>query len=545
MQAPIKIGPLLSNADWETLSEVVDAEDSDLLESIFGRFRDAGAQGFLFETAYIDRDFSAAYSAFYATLFHPYLKYCRRLHFFAEDLAPLGEIQTAEGISDAIAAKQGTYLGFVVLRPVAHAPVGMAVLASDLGGNPAVQSDVSALHPVHFVGTKLEVRGFPITQQDTRVGACAQAVIWMAGRHFHRDHGGPWFSMPDINEAALKPADNFVARSLPAGSEFLAPDNIIRALRAMDRHPILNLGNAAGQKQGLARPLQEVIGRYLDSGIPAMIALKGRTGNGVDHVVIATGRVLREVRDSDLPDNPTAAELISHFLVHDDQLGLNRRLPVRESDRDGAKDYPWTLEKDAIFAVTPLPAKVFMTGEAAEELSRAILSGCIVRVDEYRQHALEQSEQAEAVPLVRANTLDPSFYAVPPSRLVARTYLTHGYRYKGRALRNQLPEAFKQELLMKQFPRYVWVTEFSLPDDLRGFDMCQRKVRAHVVLDATGSRFGDSTRVVQVPGLSMFWTFNAADPINSRGLIWRWTDDAEPYYPKVRGWDDYTACVAR
>ena len=348
--------------------------------------------------------------------------------------------------------------------------------------------------------------------------------------------------MPDINDVALKPTDNYIARSLPAGSEFLTQDNMVRALRALDRHPIFNLGNASGAKKSEHRPLHEIIGRYLDSGVPVIIGLKGRKGASVDHVVVATGRALRETKDSDLPDNPTSAELTSHFLVHDDELGIYRRLPVRAEDR--TDDYPWTIEDDAIFAMTPLPSKVFIKGEIAEELSRAILAGCIERVDEYRQFALEQGDDDEAVPLVPANTLDPSFYAVPPSRLVARTYLTHGYRYKGRALRNQLPEAFKQELLMKQFPRYVWVTEFSLPDDLRGFDMCQRKVRAHVVIDATGSRFSDPA-VVQVPGLSMFWTFSAPDPINSRGLIWRWTDEAEPYYPKVRGWDDYAACATR
>src|SRR3546814_10857992 len=89
--------------------------------------------------------------------------------------------------------------------------------------------------------------------------------------------------------------------------------------------------------------------------------------------------------------------------------------------------------------------------------------------------------------LGKAIAVDPSFFAVSPSRLVARTYLTYGWRYKGRTLRNRLPDIFKFEIFRHQYPRYVWVTEFSLPDDLRGFDQCQRKVRAHVVVDATRS----------------------------------------------------------
>ena len=137
-------------------------------------------------------------------------------------------------------------------------------------------------------------------------------------------------------------------------------------------------------------------------------------------------------------------------------------------------------------------------------------------------------------------TIDPSFYAVSQCQLVARTYLTHGWRYKGRALRNLLP-TFKSELITKQFPRYVWVTEFSLLDDLRGFDQCKRKVRAHVVVDATGYKYGEAL-VIQIPGLAMFWTFDPFNPLSTRRLTFRATDEAEPFRPKVRGWFDYDQC---
>ncbi len=542
MQALIQLGALFSDDDWTALSGVVATQDSQLLQDLFQTWRDAGAKSFLFEEAYIDRDFSAAYSAFYASLFHPYLKYCRRIHFFSEDVRSLEQEPSAEAVVLAMETMKPAYLGFIVLRPVGHAPVCTAILACDRTTiEAAIQYDVVASHPVHLLGVDFEVLGFPLTQQDTRVGACAQAAMWMAGRHFHRKHGGPWFSMPDINEAAVKHADNFIARSLPAGSEFLTPDSIVRALRAMDRHPVFHLGRPAVKDGVELRPLHEVIARYLDSGIPVIIGLRARPGETAGHAVVATGRVMREARDTQLPDNPTSAELISHVLVCDDQRGMDCRLPVRSSDL--SDDYPWTIEDDALYAVTPLPSKVFMTGDAAEKLARNFLSSCILRVDEYRQIARRRgAPKAEA--LAAGNTVDPSFFAVDPSRLVARTYLTHGWRYRSRALRNRLSSAFKAELLGKQFPRYVWVTEFSLPDDLRGFDMCQRKVRAHVVVDATGSQFGASTLVVQVPGLSMFWTFDAASPGRGQTLVLRETDEAETFYPKVRGWMNYDQCRA-
>src|SRR3546814_19114712 len=102
----------------------------------------------------------------------------------------------------------------------------------------------------------------------------------------------------------LKTTDNFVTRSLPAGSEFLRPDNIIRALRAMDRHPVFDLGTAAVEQGVGIKPLHEVIGRYLASAIPVLIGLKGRDGATVGHAVVAICRVMRHRGDSDLPPHP-------------------------------------------------------------------------------------------------------------------------------------------------------------------------------------------------------------------------------------------------
>lgn len=536
MQAPIQLGALLCDDDWDLLSELVSADDSELLQQLLSDFRGAGSTMFVFEPAYIDRDFSAAYSAFYSTLFRPYLKYCRRVHLFRTDPAFIDGELTAEGLSREIGGRDKDYLGYIVIRPVPHAPVGSAVISAEaVSTEPSVSIDVLADYAVHVAGADLVVRGFPLTQQDTRVGACAQAAIWMAGRHFNRKYGGPWFSMPDINDAALKPTDNFVTRSLPAGSEFLRHDNIIRALRAMDRHPVFDLPKSGPELQSL----YQVIARYLDSGIPVLIGLKPRDGGTVGHAVVAIGRVMRDRGDDQLDDNPTSAELVSHLIVADDQRGPICRLPVHEADRSDA--YPWTLEEDAAYSVTPLPGKVFMAGEVAETLSRDFLDSYVEYADVYREIALEEAGE-EAKNFGSAKAIDPSFFAVPVSRLVARTYLTYGWRYAGRALRNRLPDTFKTEIFKQHFPRYVWVTEFSLPDDLRGFDNCSRKVRAHVVLDATGSRFGGSMLVVQLPGLALFWKINTDNPAPPLSLTIRAANEAEPFLPKVRGWLDFDQC---
>lgn len=539
MQAPTRLGALASEDDWLALRDLLEpVDDVPVLKNLLETYRSLGAKAFLLEQAYIDRDFSAAYSAFYAALFHPYLKYCRRLHFFADDLAALAEAQTAEAVSRGIEEANPHYLGFVVLRPVKHAPVGFAVASSaHLSQEPGVQVELRSSYTVHVLGAELTVEGFPHTQQDTRVGACAQAVIWMAGRHFHQRHGGPWFSMPDINEVAIKPTDNVISRSLPAGSEFLTPDNMVRALRAMDRHPVVYAAQPGDHNQLVwVKPSHEIVSRYLDSGVPVILGLRGRQG-AVGHAVVAVGRVVSPERATPTGPNATWAEMTTHFLIQDDQQGPYRRLPVREADR--SDDYPWTLEADATYLIVPLPAKVFMTAEVAETFARDYAAVACARTREYRDRA-EADE--DGGPLRPHEEIDPEFYGAQPETLISRTYLTHGWKYKRRALRNRLPSAFKAELLSKQFPRYVWVTELSLPGDLAGLDACHRKVRAHVVADATGSRFWDSVLVVQTPGLSMFWAFDPARPGAAHRLIWRAMNDAEPFLPKVRGWSDFDVC---
>jgi len=46
MQAPIQLGALLCEEDWNTLAEAAGAEEPGLLKRLLADFQDAGAQGF-------------------------------------------------------------------------------------------------------------------------------------------------------------------------------------------------------------------------------------------------------------------------------------------------------------------------------------------------------------------------------------------------------------------------------------------------------------------------------------------------------------------
>ena len=70
--------------------------------------------------------------------------------------------------------------------------------------------------------TRLNVRAAPFIQQDRRIGACAQAAIWMADRPAHERHGAfRWRSVAQITALATEPADADLRKALPHGSDGL------------------------------------------------------------------------------------------------------------------------------------------------------------------------------------------------------------------------------------------------------------------------------------------------------------------------------------
>lgn len=537
MEASFEFADLASDRDWTNLQEDIDPEGgSRIIAQVLQTFRDCGARQFLEESTYIDRDFSASYSAFYSTLFRPRPKFCRRIHFFDADMSEVLEAESKLMLADGLEAGNGSYMGHVVVRPLAHAPVGSAIVSSRHFEAPEIRIDVRSEFKVHLLGAELTVTGIPVTEQDRRTGACAQSAIWTTGRHLQNRYAMPWYSVADINEAALKLADSTVSRSLPAGSEYLTDDGMVRALRAMGEHPIVYSPDADGQ--WVEHP-RRTIARYLDSGIPVIVGM--RRGEGIGHAVVAVGVSLANARSRTPKGGATAGDRIDRILVNDDQAGVYVPLPVGRpvrspnapdaADEDGA----YTLD-DASFLIVPLPNKVYMKADTAETLARDKIA--FVKRNRARYLAETASEMS-----VDDWHVDDAFYASPPSDLVARTYLTLGWKYKQRLMRNLVAEQVKDDVTSMQLPRYVWVTEFSLPADVAPLDPCRQTVRGHVLIDATGSSHEDAVLLTHIPGIVLTQVFDpAGPPLETTTRLHVLTSDAT-YHPKIRGQRDFSICV--
>jgi hypothetical protein len=526
-----------SNDDeWSQLPRLLNGgQKNHLLEALFDRLRkEAGGVSVLLERNYIDRDFSAAYSAFYSTLFRPYRKHCSRAHIFSCDLSDLlGDHSPTDRVS-LLEKARPFYLGNIVLRPLHHAPVSSAHIAeSALANGERREVGVRSEFRCHVMGVEFSVKAMPLTQQDTRTGACAQAVIWMAGRHFHNRFGAPWYSMPDITTNALNPSDNFITRSLPAGSDFLTADNMVRALRSMGRHPVMYAPDYVdGNEVWHSVNPRHIVSRYVDSGIPVILGMQ-QAGTAIGHAVVAVGFDRSDSLDlTKLVGNPRSGDLVSRFIVNDDQRGAYCRLPLSGGP---STEYQFSFDEDIKYLMVPLPEKVFMTAEIAE----------LIALDFARGVSNRRIELAGEVTGNPADwNVDPEFYEkLLSGKIVSRTYLIYGWKYKSRALRNSAPGRLTRELMRTEFPRYVWVTEFSEPERAIHSDPCQRLIRGHAVVDATGSRFWDSALVVDLPGLSLFWHFDPEKPASPVSIVIRADKEYDPYFPKIRGMIDYSACA--
>jgi hypothetical protein len=298
----ITAADLTTDADWDALrSDVAPRRKVEAVDGLLAYIRELGSKCVVIEQGYYDRDFTAEFSAFYSKVFKPYSKPCKRLHFFNRSvLGILSKPNLPELISELEqVSRSGGYLGFIVIRPVEHAPIGRAVFSRPT--SPAgTKSDVLVRSEfvAHLSGATLKVPGAPFTQQDSRIGACAQASIWMAARHFQSKHGGPWVSTADITEAASKPTDHVLSSALPAGSAALSVDNMLRALRSIGREPLIYAAQHDPASQTLTWPASllphRIIDRYVDSGIPVIIGLMPLSPRGTIYLIaLCLGQVLR------------------------------------------------------------------------------------------------------------------------------------------------------------------------------------------------------------------------------------------------------------
>jgi len=527
---------LSDQGHWDALRNLISrGQKLPALDSLLQKLKASNAKFYIVEDFYLDRDYSAEYISFYAKLFKITEKICKRIHFFSKDLADLKN----KGPVDIIAtleecSRLGEYLGFTVVRPVTHAPLGRTVIRTH--DNPpaaTTQQLVSSAFDVHLLGATLEVVGFPFIQQDQRITACAQAAIWATARHFHARHRGQWVSAPEINSAAQNPLDEVLSQSLPSGSGGITVRNMVRALNYIGLRPIvyarkINLTNNTLYWPPTLTPAH-IVDRYIDSGLPVILILtpwaKDQESN---HAVVASGRVIT-VRDPATLHHPyaTRSELIDCLIVNDDQRGVDVRLPVTKGSTYG--ETPYNVEHIGGIVI-PLPDKVYMKAEQAEAISWGLL-------EEWRQlySIIEAELKSRNISKSALDHIAMFKNAADNNEVLARTYLTFGWRYKQRILKNHCSETIKNAIYDQEFPRLVWVTEFGRTNDLNLLDDKKAVIASHIVTDATALPGPFVSQTIHLPGVLQRAIHDRARPSNDYQTETFWVVDDRPYGIKIRG----------
>lgn len=424
------------------------------ISSIFDHVQELNCRTVLVETRYIDLDYRNEYSNFYSKTFTRHRSTCERLHFFrkklSNDAIPFLRLDSDED-----------YLGFCVIRPIPQFRVGRTILTPINRPNLRV---CQAKDRVNLFGEYLSISGMPFIQQDTQVGACAQASVWMALNFMHLKEKTQRVFPYEITQYATKSIS--LGREIP--SEGLTADQIAEAVRGAGLSPLYRTKEAAAGSGVLWRP-EQILQVYLDSQIPVIISIKKPK---LQHAVVAVGleTIYQNKKSSSFSD------CIKSFIVNDDARGPYKKLPVVEKGTA-----PYSV-KDIDAIIVPLPQKVYLTGEEAEEISEGFLNS-----------AIAISKRSELPEMTSFKKL------VKTGEVISRTFVIKSNDYKNifgsiTTVSKHLQRYYK----LLPMSRYIWVTELTSKSLL--FKNPPR-VYGEIIVDATSNKYNPNFLAIHLPSL--------------------------------------------
>lgn len=419
--------------------------------------RGHGARHVLIETRFPDMDYRSEHHAFYARVFEDVEPYAHRLHFFGGDV----------GTDQTDLPDDHGYIGYVIVRPVSSGLVSRAMLPAPAAGTGA-QCAVTET-----------VRGVPFTQQDSRLGACAHAAMWIC--HYTAVLRGEVERRARADFALLADPSLSMGRAVP--TEGLTAQQIGDLMRRLGLptayHRVGSLPSARlpwldAEPDAPADDLDDepgtwdirlfaVICWYLNGGYPVIVGTQ-------DHAFTIVGWSR---------DSQTGRIL---FTRHDDQRGpyLTVHNPLDDKVVDPvAHNYgPWrTLQ-------APLPPDLWLEPEAAERYA-----GYVLRA---------QSAQTAKVLADRNTHVEDLDTLITAGRLALRTYPILSESFKSALSGLGLDRAHVREYRRTRMPRHVWVVEAIDRDRRRAGQPC---VVGEIILDATSSEGEPKTLALRIHGL--------------------------------------------
>lgn len=490
------------------------------------------AKSIIVEHNYIDMDYTNEFSKFYAKTFNTRRGYCKRLHFFSHQFESIDDF-----INSLQAAKTNTiaelsiafgYVGFIVKRPLHVGKVGRTILkpAADLPGS--YYLCLISRH-IHILGYTLAVTGIPFIEQDAMVITCAQASIWMAAKYMHLTHSLKRHLPYDITELAANIFPH-TGRSIPSDGLTLEQMNVV--LTNMGYFPLLHYKPSAIHyspeeqhkyqiDRGRWSPLDKIY-PYIESQIPVIVIFPGHASVVVGHNMYPDNHKIdlsaqleklttheekmRSINPSyNHPAIISTSIFINAFIMHDDQQGAYRMLPVDISSFNfmktsafnnllpiqrinvfGESEYAYKSLDDVQAVIVPLPDKIYLLAEHVVDISKRLLK-------EFAPILIARADKGYKL----AEELLCSMDLEHNDPIVIRPYFIRSSEYKSRIAKADplaMDSNIKNCYMQLEMPKFIWCVEISTYSIYKSGN----KICGEILFDSTGNRFDPDGVILSV-----------------------------------------------
>jgi hypothetical protein len=418
--------------DWDRVAKlivghVVDEADGPFRQ-ILATVRGLGCTTVVVEERYIDLDYRSEYSSFWSGRFEDRSPQAKRVHFFRASF-------DAHGLP--FLPESSGYLGYCVIRPTDLGALGRTVVAPPRELDAKARLTKVVERPSLF-GNSLQVAGVPFCQQDGELLRCAHAAAWVC--HYVAFHHRIVARRLTAEIASMPSTEGSKQRPLP--STGLTGEQLQGVFSAIgipaffyeaDRLPKLPgdmLQRAGVPTEEHNRRVRDervfrVVCKYLNSGFPVVVLTESNTGN---HAFTLVGW-------------KTGDDGCVCLVACDDRVGPYEE--ISSPELDSANRGKWKG------FMLPLPAKVYLTGEAAESRARQIVSA--ERVQAEQDEDLQSSDLSLIAPKLRRLGDGVS----------VRSRLIQGRRYKAIASRQGRHREAVRVARMAHLPHWIWVVEFQ------------------------------------------------------------------------------------
>ena len=448
-----RIIPLNSKADWDQLVPLL-PHVKDWGLDILKEGLEPYARSVLLEPNYICKDHRNLHSNFYSKKFIERPAKCARLHFFSKPNVRIAELQFD------IDSLQDDYIGYSVIRPVQKRCIGRTIMDPHKIRRAPNNKTYCLRTEFHSrpLGPALTVRGYPYMSQDAEATRCAHTALWGVCRYLSERY--PFYKEVYPYDLVSLTSDAHGRRVPYRGMRYLDYSTILTQFGC---HPeIIQVKDSANDNHRKPDRYRYLC-YYVESGFPVLASFEG-------HVVSIIGHTLDTTLSPD-PDNDnliSATSFYKQLVVVDDNLFPYQLLGESGDNENYGKRYtnhPRSLDSIRV-VVCPLPEKVFLPADRAEQQLHAVLTK--IRSDAKMR---EQLSLGSTQPFVTRIFITNS------------TSLRKRRLHKAVSSENRLIDPLAMRLSAFHMPHFVWVMEVS-PLSLYQEGKCT----AEIVLDATANQ---------------------------------------------------------